>query len=550
MSQNGDAEVVDSDDEFQYEEVALDSDEEALEIQEEENFESAMRHLQLKQLEQERSAVKTSQVDSAAGKPELVDDFIRNFMLKMNLSRSLDAFQNEWYEKIQSGEIKKDSVSAVPDVFSRNQELENRIQSMALELDKARDVAQKARSTWDKFRKERDFHRLNHMRVAQEKNVLVKDLRRLREHITKYEPTLEGLETRYQLAMKEKAMAKLQCDRLQSRVDTLETQVKQASRQLTSSNGATVTASRAGPPPSLSPTKTLAKTSESKASVLPPDDRPNPFLGVELGVTEAEKFGEKKSFPAHMSSIAAVCAHPSKPVVATASDDCTWKMWSVPNGDLIMTGDGHKDWIAGLDFHPRGSHLATASGDGTVKLWSFSKSKCVATYTEHSQAVWSCMFHDGGDFLVSGSMDHTCKLWDVSTGRCRMSLRGHVDSVNSVCFQPFSNNICSSSGDKTVSLWDSRSGLCIQTLYGHSNSCNNAAFNLRGDTIVSSDADGGVRIWDIRMVQQRLHIDAGPLPANKCLLAAPSAACCGSFRHTLQVLFRPQRHSLARRLRR
>jgi len=160
------------------------------------------------------------------------------------------------------------------------------------------------------------------------------------------------------------------------------------------------------------------------------------------------------------------------------------------------------------------------------------------------------MFNDGGDFLVSGSMDHTCKLWDVSTGRCRMSLRGHVDSVNSVCFQPFSNNICSSSGDKTVSLWDSRSGLCIQTLYGHSNSCNSAAFNLRGDTIVSSDADGGVRIWDIRMVQQRLHIDAGPLPANKYLLAAPSAACCGSFRHTLQVLFRPQRHSLARRLRR
>ena len=102
---------------------------------------------------------------------------------------------------------------------------------------------------------------------------------------------------------------------------------------------------------------------------------------------------------------------------------------------------------------------------------------------------------------------------------------------------------------KTVSLWDSRSGLCIQTLYGHSNSCNSAACNLRGDTIVSSDADGGVRIWDIRMVQQRLHIDAGPLPANKYSLAAPSAACCGSFRHTLQVLFRPQRHSLARRLR-
>ena len=349
--------------------------------------------------------------------------------------------------------------------------------------------------------------------------------------------------------MKEKAMAKLSCDRLQSRVDTLETQVKQASRNLSSAGGASVPGSRATDHKSLSPTKTGTKTSDAKTSVLPPDDRPNPFLGVELSVAEAEKFAEKKSFPAHMSSIAAVCAHPSKPVVATASDDCTWKMWSVPNGDLIMTGDGHKDWIAGLDFHPRGSHLATASGDGTVKLWSFAKSKCVATYTEHSQAVWACTFHDGGDFLVSGSMDHTCKLWDVNTGRCRMSLRGHVDSVNSVCFQPFSNNICSSSGDKTVSLWDARSGLCIQTLYGHSNSCNSAAFNLRGDTIVSSDADGGVRIWDIRMVQQRLHIEAGPLPANKYRVTSPSHRVSHRTNSSrLQVLLRPQRRALARRV--
>ena len=48
-----------------------------------------------------------------------------------------------------------------------------------------------------------------------------------------------------------------------------------------------------------------------------------------------------------------VAIHPRKPVVATASDDATWKMWGLPDGDLIMTGDGHKEWVAGLDFHPR-----------------------------------------------------------------------------------------------------------------------------------------------------------------------------------------------------
>jgi WD40 repeat protein len=57
-----------------------------------------------------------------------------------------------------------------------------------------------------------------------------------------------------------------------------------------------------------------------------------------------------------------------KSIVATASDDFTWKIWTLPNGELIMSGEGHKDWISGIDFHPRGSHLVTSSGDCTIKV--------------------------------------------------------------------------------------------------------------------------------------------------------------------------------------
>ena len=39
-----------------------------------------------------------------------------------------------------------------------------------------------ASATWDKFRKERDFHRMHHKRVAQEKNRLISDLQRLKKH--------------------------------------------------------------------------------------------------------------------------------------------------------------------------------------------------------------------------------------------------------------------------------------------------------------------------------------------------------------------------------
>ncbi len=42
-------------------------------------------------------------------------------------------------------------------------------------------VAAKAQQTWDTFRKERDFHRMHHQRVVQEKNRLVSEIKRLKK---------------------------------------------------------------------------------------------------------------------------------------------------------------------------------------------------------------------------------------------------------------------------------------------------------------------------------------------------------------------------------
>lgn len=189
---------------------------------------------------------------------------------------------------------------------------------------------------------------------------------------------------------------------------------------------------------------------------------PNPFLDLEFPAPPVERFQLRKTFRGHLNSVAAVAFHPRKPILATVSDDQTWKLWSVPDCDLIMSGEGHRDWISGVDFHPAGSHLVTSSGDKTVKLWDFAQASCAATFTDHTQAVWDVSVHHSGDFMASCSMDHTTRLWDLNSNRCRQTFRGHVDSVNSVVWQPFSNNVCTGSGDKTVSLWDARTGLCVQ----------------------------------------------------------------------------------------
>jgi WD40 repeat protein len=83
-----------------------------------------------------------------------------------------------------------------------------------------------------------------------------------------------------------------------------------------------------------------------------------------------------KSFKGHLMGVTCCAYNPKKDILATGSDDTTWKLWSVPNGDLIMSGEGHQDWIGGVSFHPKGNYLATASGDGCVKIWDFMNAKC------------------------------------------------------------------------------------------------------------------------------------------------------------------------------
>jgi hypothetical protein len=58
------------------------------------------------------------------------------------------------------------------------------------DLEASKSITAKATSTWDKFRKERDFHRMHHKRVGQEKNKLLTDIKRLRKHYSQYEPTI------------------------------------------------------------------------------------------------------------------------------------------------------------------------------------------------------------------------------------------------------------------------------------------------------------------------------------------------------------------------
>merc|ERR1712217_224020 len=142
------------------------------------------------------------------------------------MKQSLEVFQAEWYERQQTGKIDSEP-QIVPDLYMQHHGLNDEVMMLRQEVERARQVASTAKQSWDKFRKERDFHRMHHRRVVQEKNKLIVDLKRLKRHYEQYELTLTELRHKYEVAMKEKMLMRLERDRFLSKAETLQKQLNQ-----------------------------------------------------------------------------------------------------------------------------------------------------------------------------------------------------------------------------------------------------------------------------------------------------------------------------------
>jgi len=65
----------------------------------------------------------SSSSSSSSSSPKIsMDDFIRNFLLKFQMHKTLDTFQSEWYDLKQSGRLSDDD-PIVPDIYQNYQRL-------------------------------------------------------------------------------------------------------------------------------------------------------------------------------------------------------------------------------------------------------------------------------------------------------------------------------------------------------------------------------------------------------------------------------------------
>jgi chromosome segregation ATPase len=97
---------------------------------------------------------------------------------------------------------------------------------MKEELTSAKVAAEQAKSTWEKLRKERDYHKMHQNRVNDEKVSINENIKKTKNMHEEIEERLEEIQKKLQVTLKEKALLKLERDKMQNKARDLQDQIK------------------------------------------------------------------------------------------------------------------------------------------------------------------------------------------------------------------------------------------------------------------------------------------------------------------------------------
>lgn len=151
----------------------------------------------------------------------------------------------------------------------------------------------------------------------------------------------------------------------------------------------------------------------------------------------------KYTLRSHFDGVRAVSFHPVEPVLLTASEDHTLKLWNlqktVPSKktaafdvEPVYTLRGHMGPVLCLATSGSGEQCYSGGLDATIRCWtipsaivdpydSFDSSVLQQTLAAHSDAVWGLAVHSARMQLLSCSADGTVRLWSPGEGRKQAS---------------------------------------------------------------------------------------------------------------------------------
>ncbi|XP_048340676.1 striatin-3 isoform X3 [Sphaerodactylus townsendi] len=168
-----------------------------------------------------------------------------------------------------------------------------------------------------------------------------------------------------------------------------------------------------------------------------------------------------------------------------ANKDAFRKTWNPK-----YTLRSHFDGVRALAFHPVEPVLVTASEDHTLKLWNLQKTvpakksasldvEPIYTFRAHIGPVLSLAISSNGERCFSGGIDATIQWWNMPSPNVDPydtyepnvlagTLIAHADAVWGLAYSGIKNHLLSCSADGTIRLWNPPEKVpCICTYNGN-----------------------------------------------------------------------------------
>jgi WD40 repeat protein len=174
-----------------------------------------------------------------------------------------------------------------------------------------------------------------------------------------------------------------------------------------------------------------------------------------------------------------VAFSPNSAELASASEDCTVKIWDVNNGDCLHTLNGHIEGVNSVAFSPESTLLASVSWDHIVNIWDTSIGDCLQTLNIRL----GCK---------NISFDTTGSYLHVSTGTIRIGASQSVSSTIAIDSQTPEYKGLGLSSDRTWITRNSENLLWLPSEYRAHCSA------ISGNIIGMKSSNGRVLILEIR----------------------------------------------------
>ncbi|XP_052832817.1 striatin-3 isoform X5 [Octopus bimaculoides] len=172
----------------------------------------------------------------------------------------------------------------------------------------------------------------------------------------------------------------------------------------------------------------------------------------------------KYTLRSHFDGVRSLAFHPIDPVLITASEDHTLKLWNLQKTvpakktasvdvEPVYTFRAHEGPVLCLAVSPTGEQCYSGGVDNTIRCWnipissidpydSFDCSVLQETLVGHTDAVWGLSIHSSRSQLLSCSADGSVRLWSPGSKDPLLSVfkvdtdDGVPTSVDYVCCDP------------------------------------------------------------------------------------------------------------------